>query len=324
MRGFRHLTMNTCRWGLIFGTCLVSGFASAETVRGKLVDTDGYPIVGARLSLQSVEQKTWPKADIKTVLSRTDSTGGFELLNLPIEPNDSNPVFFLVELPNGHRVTCSQTKLDQKLKVVDNSVPLSVQVFDKDHHPLKNAKVEFSAEFYPPHAGGKKVEYGGIMKIAKKADASGTVRLPGVPSKGAIRCVVTAPGYATSFVWSERQDGLRPTEKVALDYACVIKGRLFADGKPLAHSYVYAQTFVDDKNVLVEALTDRNGRYVIKDASPGLTTVAIRVINFSDPQSWHPAYYERLPLRPKSVVQGLDLYISRHEPTHTLPNPRVE
>jgi hypothetical protein len=316
--------MSTYRWGLILGCCFVSGFASAETVRGVLVDSDGYPIVGARLSLQSVEQKTWPKADIKTVLSRTDSMGGFEFLNLPIEPSDANPVFFLVELPNGHRVTCSQTKPGQKLTLPDNSVPFSVQVFDKDHHPLKDAKVVFSAEFYPPHAGGKKVEYGGIMKVAKKADSSGTVHLSGVPARGAIRCVVTAPGYATFFTWSDSSNNLRPTQKVDLDYACVIKGRLFADGKPLAHNYVYAETFVDHKNVLVEALTDRNGRYVIKDASPGLTTVAIRVINFKDPQLWHPAYYEKLPLKPKSVVDGLDLYISKHEPTHALPNPRVE
>lgn len=296
----------------LLALALLSGVASAGEVRGVLVDKDGKPVVGAKLSGSLNEVKAVPPRF--TRFTATTGPGGeFVFANVPVMPTEKLPLLLIAKLPSGGFSVVTVTENGAKAVLPDGFAKLSVKAVDGDGIPVPGATVEIgtiyrvpgnpSGTYFVASLGDEK------DKIVKKTDAQGIAVFEGMPVDGMASVKVKGDGRVSVQLWAQFPKAGELAQEATLTKAAVLSGRVLLNGKPVPKVTVVATTLINHNQMAARAVTDANGDYRITEAYPGRVSISVDLGKMEE--DWTAKGYKLIPVAESAERSGLNIALEK-------------
>jgi hypothetical protein len=257
-------------------------------LEGRVIDTQGRPVVGARIELAAVHGTL-----TRTTKSSTDGTFAFAAvprdvaIDVYADDEASAPALHTqVAVQDGER-------REIVLTLPQARDPVSVRVKDDRGYPVPSAQV--TAASLDPSQPFRQTVF---------TDAAGEATLSGAQGL-ALRLDVSAPGHAPASTTSDAE----PSDvAVVLGRAVTVSGAVRTSrGDPVAEADVVL--YMTD--AVRHLRTDAQGGFVAADLAPGDARVVVRASGYAKaelrttvPESARPFSFGTIDLTPEGLVTG--------------------
>jgi len=269
---------NTALFLLVFSATGAISAAERITATGKVVDADGHPVAHAAVLVYSAGVKTGFNQFCPTCYADcgkrafTGDDGAYSIPGL-----SSDLVFNLLVVRDGYAAKFvkkvdpakgpAETASLAKRAPVDAAQMIRGIVVDQHGTPVRDALVEQQGAM--TNDGGRSFGDGGWIDLMSVTNDHGEFALAyGKPLKGAI-VAITARGMATKLA---TVPGASDSTKIALTEGATIRGRLVANGRPVANAELGLEThnrFSGNYLSEVRIGTDADGNFAFTNVPAG-------------------------------------------------------
>lgn len=280
------------------------------TLSGRIIDADGAPVAGARISINTRGDKEPVKLFVE---GRSGADGRFKLgpadavyrhsFDIVVEADGFSRQY----VPSGAYSIFPNADCDLGVIRVGRGCTFSGQALDHDGSPLADAVVECVVDrFYLGHT----TTWSGPLK-SLKTDAEGRFRTPGLPVGERLILIRAAHRQLAGVVLPDAPRGERTLPPITVQRDVPIHGRITDDrGRPVAGVVVQANvesnpTTSDAEGRFVLSGFGPNPRFQLQAKKDGYVFINWGVTGSADGFRWHEAGVagkEHGPVKELSVV----------------------
>ncbi|MBM4083475.1 MAG: redoxin domain-containing protein [Planctomycetes bacterium] len=259
--------------------------AQTLTISGKVLDPEGKPVAGAKVFLVISAREPAPRPEPSISRAESSQDGSFAFTFKGAKENDW-PTVFAVKDGCGAWGMSFDARNTTSIEIrLARPGDVAGRVTDKKGHPIADVKVRvFYVDVAKPKPG---VVQGfhipeDLQVLSAITDAAGQFRIRSLPEGGRVSLSAYRPEYAKRH-YPDHDREERPLQvgredlMLTLVPAARITGRVVFEGtrKPLAG----VRAFCSDKAEFIpsaETTTDKEGRFVLGNLSPGKYTVYLQ------------------------------------------------